>query len=169
MNSTKWISLLSVLVWLNPINIAHAQPPCESAHQTYRKVQQQMRKGQSAVSMARLQERERKAWFAWQRCLENPSVNKRSKRKAKQQSQPSSTKNRKQTNKITQSNYPKVLSNKPLNMKGAFSGDKQQAWLDFYQKPKECLKPKSTQQFAYCIEHARNAQLVFSQSYDENH
>jgi hypothetical protein len=51
-----------------------------------------------------------------------------------------------------------------LIVKAKYQGRKQQAWLDFYQRPEKCRRPKTTQMFAYCLEDERKQQLRFEQS-----
>jgi len=50
---------------------------------------------------------------------------------------------------------------KQVSVKSVIPMRLQQAWLDFYQRPKKCIRPKNTQVFAFCIEHERQSQQQF--------
>lgn len=39
-----------------------------------------------------------------------------------------------------------------VHVKGLFTGEKQQAWLDYYRPAKKCRSPKTTQQFSKCLQ-----------------
>jgi len=39
-----------------------------------------------------------------------------------------------------------------VHVKGLFTGEKQQAWLDYYRPAKKCKSPKTTQQFSKCLQ-----------------
>jgi hypothetical protein len=49
----------------------------------------------------------------------------------------------------------------PLIIKSRYQGKQLQAWLLYYQQPKKCLRPKTTKQFAFCVENRINQQLAF--------
>tara|TARA_R110000787_G_scaffold130058_5_gene241965 strand:+ start:160 stop:699 length:540 start_codon:yes stop_codon:yes gene_type:complete len=56
-------------------------------------------------------------------------------------------------------------SSSPLVVRAKYQGAKLQAWLQFYQAAKVCARPKSTQQFAACVEDKHRQQVEFEKSY----
>ena len=50
-------------------------------------------------------------------------------------------------------------------IKSKFQGDKQIAWLEYYQKPSKCHHPKTLGVFAYCNEDKLQQQNQFSKEY----
>ncbi len=50
-------------------------------------------------------------------------------------------------------------------IKSKYQGDKNIAWLEFYQKPSKCQQPKSLTVFAYCCENKLEQQNRFEQAY----
>jgi hypothetical protein len=46
-------------------------------------------------------------------------------------------------------------------MKSRYEGKQRQAWLKYYQQPKQCMRPKTINQFAICVENRRLQQLSF--------
>lgn len=79
----------------------------------------------------------------------------------------------------TQKNY---AQNKPIpkyrpyrsttskvKVAGRYSGEKQQAWLDYYHSPKGCKSPKSTSKFSKCLVHRDSEAEKFEKVWDEQH
>ncbi|KGJ90474.1 hypothetical protein [Thalassotalea sp. ND16A] len=60
------------------------------------------------------------------------------------------------------------LGRQALTVKGLFEGVKQQAWLDFYQRPKDCRKPKTTSKFSKCLKHRDEAAENFKVHWVKN-
>ena len=52
------------------------------------------------------------------------------------------------------------------NLKGRYKGEKQNAWTLHYKTPKECIKPKSVQAFAVCINHRDAASKIFDKHWE---
>ncbi len=150
---------------------SQAARDCSAEKKSHQSIQNKLRKGGKPSAMSRLQERERKAWLTWWQCQKG-KTKKKAKKKAKK-TQKLSGKTQAQMNqnqrKIIKAKSPTYAENKPLVIKGAFSGAKQQAWLNAYDKPKKCIRPKVMSVFAYCVEHAKKAQEIFDQQYNQKH
>ena len=52
-------------------------------------------------------------------------------------------------------------------IKSKYQGGKNLAWLDFYQKPVRCNRPKSLTAFAYCSENKLEQQTQFEKQYSQ--
>jgi len=130
-----------------------AQQKCTQAMQTLKNHQSLMRKGYSASKGEKLRVKERKLFNAYQKCLTSPPTHSSTK-----------TKKKKTSNSVDYSNAPQIKwQNTSLNFRGRFSGEKQKAWLAYYKQPKQCGKPKSLQDFAWCTEHKRKSSEEFSE------
>ena len=60
-----------------------------------------------------------------------------------------------------------IKYSRSINVRGKFSGEKQDAWLKHYIAPKECANPKTTQQFAMCTEHRNEQATKFSVAWEK--
>lgn len=54
---------------------------------------------------------------------------------------------------------------KPIVIASEFTGAKLAAWLQYYQQPSQCGRPKTTQLFAYCVEQRKQQQVEFEKHY----
>ncbi|QOL26622.1 hypothetical protein LP316_04790 [Thalassotalea sp. LPB0316] len=170
-----WISAVVVIVGFTFTSYSlEAKTHCQQAKAKHQAIQYKLRQGGKGQSVEKLRARERSAWQKWWQCQQSGAkpASKKATKKRK------SAANNHQQRKVSKSKRaaksqitppPVFHRNQSLKLRGAFSGAKQQAWLDHYQKPKKCIQPTSMQVFAYCIEHAREQQAIFSQQYDENH
>jgi hypothetical protein len=70
-------------------------------------------------------------------------------------------------------NIPKVKltsfqTSAAVVVKSHYQGEKLHAWLQFYQQPKKCFRPKTTKQFAFCVEDKITQQLAFESGLGKN-
>lgn len=136
-------------------NNVFSKSKCDQELNNYKHTQIQMKKGQNASSMERLKTKERRLFKALMDCKKNRK--KRESRKSSTAKKPIKT-NYPIKNKAIKINSPsKIFTDSSIEIKGAFKGKKQIAWVDYYRKlmPKECSKPKSIQKFAKCNEHRK--------------
>lgn len=138
-----------------------AKTACDGEKSKHRSLQLKLRQGGKPQSLERLRARERNAWHKWWQCQNGKKS--KPKKKGKLRKPVIAQKPRKVID-----SPPTFIDKRALSIKGAFSGKKQQAWLNYYRKPAKCIAPKSTQTFAYCIEHANKHKDIFSLQYDEN-
>lgn len=144
---------------------AFAKKACQAYRESLQNIQAQQRQGHSAKQSARLQERERKAWQKWQDCKKG-KLSKKTKRKSKTRYVASPLK-ASEIEIVSLKQGSAFNTQQGVRMKADFTGADQQAWLDYYQMPKQCRKPKTTQQFAFCMEDREKQKLVFSQLLSE--
>ncbi|WP_206483346.1 hypothetical protein [Thalassotalea sp. G2M2-11] len=157
----KSFGFIALFLFMLP-NMGWTKQQCQSYLNKFRQVQALQRQGHSNKQARTLASREQKARDQWWQCKQG-KLKPKSKRKV--------------SHKKSQPNTPRVYHDpqaKPLTsytnevvIKGAFSGKKQQDWLDFYQPLAKCKRPRSTQEFAYCMEERRRQQQVFEQQYQK--
>ncbi|MEW6993545.1 hypothetical protein AADZ84_04640 [Colwelliaceae bacterium MEBiC 14330] len=143
-------------------------------------IQAMQRQGYSVKRGQKLRVKEDKARDKWWQC-EHSSLakftakysknTKSSQRKSQNSASKSTAKKtkRKATNKqvindiaITNISFNQTSA---IVIKAKYQGDKQMAWLDFYQKPSKCKQPKNLTVFAFCNENKRKQQSLFEQVY----
>lgn len=136
---------------------------CENYRKKHLAIQNQQKQGHSAKESIRLQEKERVAWQKWQDCKKGKNRTKKKTIKPKRKIYKPT--NNKKTIKFEQDFV--FTTNNALVVKGKYKGKKQQAWLNYYKMPKDCKKPKSTQQFAACLNEKEQQQIAFEKQYVE--
>jgi len=130
-------------------------------------IQSQQRQGNSLKRSINLRKKEDVARKKWWDCKNNKI---KTTKKYKKKNHVKSKYKTKQKNTTTrnahlQPNQHVFSTNNNIFIKGRYSGDKQFKWLAFYQRPKQCARPKTTQVFAYCMEDKLAQQQVFEQQY----
>lgn len=60
------------------------------------------------------------------------------------------------------------FNNSPVTMKTKFKGEKQEAWLEYYRTPPECIKPKKTSVFATCLANRDEIAIKFDEIWESN-
>lgn len=138
---------------------------CESYRKKHLAIQIKQKQGHSAKESIRLQEKERIAWQKWQSCKKG-KFNKKKKTPIKQKRTIGEYKSKVNEKIIKLQQGSAFSTNKSLVVKGKYKGVKQQAWLSYYQIPKGCKKPKSTQQFAACLHEKEQQQIAFEKEYE---
>jgi hypothetical protein len=146
---------------------------CQPYFDKLRNVQSQQKQGHNLKRGESLNKQEAKARNKWWQCEQGHlKIAKKSKKSKK------SKKNKPQNNKIVKQrsltakplitiskvNVKPFQTSAPLVLKSRYQGKQLQAWLLYYQQPKKCLRPKTTKQFAFCVENRRNQQLLFEKN-----
>lgn len=155
--------MLKILITISLLivsNQAFAKSKCEREWNDLKNVQSQMRH----KSTERLRDEEHYRHNEYQKC-----------RKAKEKKTKSYKTNAKYKKAIYQKhsyakNSTKNLTNR-VSLKGKFKEEKQDAWIQFYDKPKECILPESIQVFSKCLsdrdEEAKKFDMKWSVSHNE--
>ncbi|RHW76644.1 hypothetical protein [Colwellia sp. RSH04] len=169
--------LLCLLFSFNVQAKKRCKPLLEKLHQ----IQSLQRSSYSLKRGQSLRAREDKARDKWWQC-EHPSYGKskqvkltsKKKKKQKASKKKAYASHAKKKNKPLAFNFKaKKYANSPFKtdraiaLKSSYQGKMQQAWLNFYQQPEQCLKPKAISTFAYCSEYRIAQKRVFEQSYKE--
>lgn len=156
---------------------------CQSYLDKLRNIQSLQKQGYSLKRGEILNKREIRARKKWWQCERGLlKKNKSSKKKKKKQNKKNKVKMAQAKLQHFSVNLPSNSSKrntekrtvKPLQrsasvvVKSKYQGKKLQAWLQYYQQPKRCFRPKSTKQFAFCVEDRRAQQLTFEQAFDKN-
>jgi hypothetical protein len=138
---------------------------CEPYLDNLRNIQSQQKQGHSLKRGERLNKLETKARKNWWQCEQGKLKKaKRSKNQKKQQKNKIVTRRSLSTislTHVTKENIEPFKTSTPLVMKSRYQGKQLQAWLLYYQQPKKCSRPKTTKQFAFCVENRRTQQLAF--------
>jgi len=162
-NDYRKIAFLSAILWYIPVSYA-GKAQCQSYLDKLRNVQSQQRQAHSFKQGERLNKREAKARKKWWQCerglLKTNKTRKKNKPKptrvAKKYHLPTST----QKTRVKLNQSPFQTSN-ALVIKSRYQGKQLQAWLKYYQQPKQCMRPKTTKKFAFCVENRRLQQISF--------
>jgi hypothetical protein len=154
------MKLITFFIMINLFSLPiFAKIQCESYFNKLQNIQALQRKAHSASASVSLQNRERDAFLLWQRCKKGKIVNKTS--KSKKQTKLVNVKKTQVKKIITLVPGSAFATEKAVIMKADYRGEMQQAWLNYYQSPKKCLQPKSTQIFAFCMEDRYQQKLTF--------
>ncbi len=144
----KVILILAFLIASNPIL---AKSKCEDEWNALKSIQSQMR--QRSTEYLRVEEH--KKHDEYQNCRKGKTNNKNSEGKNSQKKYSTSKKY------YLQKKLRNSFNSSAVNMKTKFKGEKQQAWLDYYTTPKDCISPKSTAKFAKCLDERDNKAIEF--------
>jgi len=159
----RQVTFFSLILLYLPVSYA-GKSQCRPYLDKLRNVQSQQRQGHSFKQGESLNKRETKARKKWWQCERgllkiNKSRKKRKQEKtkvAKKYQLPSYT--QKAGVKLNQSPFQTANA---LVIKSRYQGKQLQAWLKYYQQPKQCMRPKTTKQFAFCVENRRLQQMSF--------
>ena len=163
---------------------ANGKKRCKPFLEKLHNIQKMQRQGYSLKRGQNLRTKEDKARDKWWQC-ENISLAKFTKKqgKKKKSSRKKIQKVATRTPRVTIKSKSKSKSTKrakvrymsssnatfnqtsAIVIKSKYQGDKNSAWLVFYQKPTKCQRPKSFAVFTYCTENKREQQSLFEQSY----
>ncbi|MBU2925033.1 hypothetical protein KO509_09840 [Colwellia sp. C2M11] len=163
----KFVLIVSLIWSFSPNLLAkkHCAPLLEKLHH----VQSLQRNGYSVQEGIRLRKREDAARERWWQCEKGSR-----KKKTKKIKKPTKHKN---SNLSKALNNVNGVKNKDVNVvtpfqssgaiviKSKYQGDKQQAWLKYYQQPEGCIKPTNLSVFAACIEDKQAQRGNFEQHY----
>ncbi|GHF78183.1 hypothetical protein [Thalassotalea marina] len=151
--------ILCCAVFVSLATSAHAtRPECQSLADKLDNIQAQQRLGYGAEKGKKLAEREKKAREKWWNCQNKRTKNKR-KVKKKKQDTPSQASEK--SNSLL--SHPTGPLTNTIRISSKYKGRKQQMWLDYYQQPEQCEKPKRLNIFAFCMEDRQKQQQEFEQ------
>ncbi|NQZ23414.1 MAG: hypothetical protein HRT53_15345 [Colwellia sp.] len=162
-NVYRIFAVFSVFFLYIPASYA-GKTQCQPYLDKLRNVQSQQRQGHSFKRSEALNKRETKARKKWWQCERGLLKTTKSRQNKKQQSTKVIKKHQLATytkkNGVKLNQSPFQTSN-ALVIKSRYQGKQLQAWLKYYQQPKQCQRPKTTKQFAFCVENRRSQQMSF--------
>lgn len=161
--------LISTLVFFTPDS--EAKKRCKPLLEKLHNIQAMQRNGYSSQRGLSLRTREDKARDTWWQCEQGRGVKTKRKTKSKKKKNSKnkssyySATNKKNTRKKISAGTPFKTTN-VIVIKSKYQGGKKQAWLEFYQQPTQCNRPKSLTIFANCSENKRTQRITFEQGYE---
>ncbi|ARD43917.1 hypothetical protein [Colwellia sp. PAMC 21821] len=166
-----FIFCLILMFLLGSFSAIAGKKHCQGYRSKLDNIQNQQRQASSNKRSQSLSNKEAKARDTWWRCETGklkPKLKKKKKKKSKKK-YTSKKKYNKTSSKLAFQKPIKPLvpfaSNNPVVVRSIYQDEKLQAWLLFYKPANMCARPKSTQQFAACVEDKRSQQAKFEQSY----
>ena len=147
-----------------------AKKRCKPLLEKLHKAQMMQRKSYSLKRGQSLREKEDKARDKWWQC-ENSSL---SAFKSKYGTKKKKAKKKKSTTHYVKLNKAKLKLPKKMVtfnhdsaivIKSKYQGDKKLAWLQFYQQPIKCQRPKNINVFAFCSEDKLQQRDAFERKY----
>ena len=166
-----FLFLLSTIILALLVSPAQAKKRCKPLLEKLHNVQAMQRNSYSAKRGQSLRSKEDKARDKWWQC-ENSSRFSKGKNKEKKKAAKKRIKSKKSVTKRSKQSYFAKRSvsapfsgNEVIVIKSKYQGAKKFAWLDFYQQPNKCQRPKSLTVFASCSEDKQAQQLTFEQQY----
>lgn len=168
------VVVLIFLLFVSP-NLP-AKKRCKPLLEKLHNAQMMQRKSYSLKRGQSLREKEDKARDKWWQC-ENSSLSafkskygtKKKKVKKNKKKQKNTSHYAKLNKAILNSSKKRVTFNQDsaIVIKSKYQGDKKLAWLQFYQQPIQCQRPKSINVFAYCSEDKLQQRDIFEQKYTQ--
>jgi len=146
---------------------------CQDYRSKLDNIQAQQRQASSNKRSQSLSTKEAKARDTWWQCETGKLKVKLKKKKQKRSKKKDIQKKQliKQNTKLADHKSYKMIkplmpfaSNNPVVL-AEDQDEKLQAWLSFYQPAQMCARPKSTRQFAACVEDKRRQQAEFEKNY----
>lgn len=165
MTCPKLLLLLIILIVSSPESFAKKR--CKALLDKLHNVQALQRSSYSAKRGVSLRNKEDKAREKWWQC-ETGKVKKTKKKKKKKPSNSSSN-----NQKLTELKTVEIKAGIPFQttqsiaIKEKYLGKKRQAWLKFYQQPKQCQRPKTLSGFAFCSENKQTQRSNFEKQYEK--
>jgi hypothetical protein len=144
---------------------------CKALLTKLQNIQAQQRNGYSVKKGISLQNKADNVRDKWWRCENSSKYSQSGDKKASTNKKSKAKANAKPIKKESSakikasSPIKPFLSSKAVVINSRFQGKKQQAWLEYYQKPEKCRRIKSTQMFAFCVEDKTKQQDQFEQQY----
>lgn len=160
MDLIKLIVFISLLLLFTPVG--EAKKRCKPLLEKLHNIQAMQRNGYSSQRGMSLRAREDKARDKWWQCEQGRGG--KAKKKAKKKSKKHSA-IYKQTRQIKIPVGTPFKTNNVIVIKSKYQGNKKQAWLNFYQQPAHCNRPKSLAVFASCSEDKQAQRINFEQVY----
>lgn len=159
----RMVYILGCAALFTCFDVMATKKACQPYLDKLRNIQAKQRVGHSNKKGRSLVKQEAKFRDKWWQCQQGKLVTKNKKGKSK-------VKNKVVTNKTNTKelykHYQPNMTNQ-LVLKAKYQGQQQQDWLDYYQQPNKCKRPKSTKVFAYCIEDEQQQQLKFERQYQQ--
>lgn len=164
MYQLKFIFIITVIFIFSPISVAkkHCKPLLEKLHN----IQAMQRNGYSSKRGNSLRAREDKARNIWWQCEKGQGKKTKKKNKNKYANKAINDKTKIGKGKNLKADMPFKTSN-PIVIKSKYQGDKMWAWLEFYQQPTRCQRPKNLQVFAFCSQDKQTQREGFEKKYDQ--
>ncbi|MCJ8318981.1 MAG: hypothetical protein MJK12_05065 [Colwellia sp.] len=155
-----WLILPITLLFIS-IN-SYGKNICEKQLNKLHKIQIKQRQGHSLKRSNTLNAQEHKARKQWWECTTSPS--KTTKKRTKSKSKKKTTQSAVNVYKV-KAKVPSFKSSGAIIVKEKYKGKKNFAWLNYYQQPEACKRPKKLSVFARCTEDRQAQQLKFEQTY----
>ena len=163
----KFTLFVSLLCLFSPIT--EAKKRCTPLLEKLHNIQAMQRNGYSSKRGASLRAREDKARDKWWQCEQGRDKKTNKKGQKKRDSKTANHRSKSQkTKSVTQKKIKAgtpFKTNTAIVIKSSFQGDKQRAWLAFYQQPSRCQRPDNLQVFAFCSEDKQRQRQDFEQTY----
>lgn len=151
------LKTLWIIFFLIVTNQSHAKSKCEFEWKQLKSIQSLLRQ----KSTEYLRKKEHEKHNEYQNCRKNKNNSKSSQ----------NTKNNYSDNlQYYASQYKRnTFKNSPIQMKAKFKGEKQEAWIQSYITPKDCIKPKKISKFASCLSNRDIAAEKFNIQWNNKH
>ena len=161
------VIFIGITIILSQVSYA-GKRQCQTYLDKLRNVQSQQKQGHTLKRGESLNKQESKARNIWWKCEQGHLKKTHLSNKQKKQKKSKVPKQQRVT-KASLTQMSKVSlkpfqMTAPLVVKSRYQGKQLQAWLLYYQQPKKCSRPKTTKQFAFCVEDRRNQQRAFEKS-----
>ena len=163
----SFIKFTYIVILLLLAPITEAKTRCKPLLEKLHNIQAMQRSGYSSKRGVSLRAREDKARDKWWQCETGRSkkANKKNKKQSKSTNYRTKiTKIKNVKGKTLKAGTPFKTSNAVV-IKSKYKGDKNRAWLEFYQQPTRCHRPKNLQVFASCSENKQNQREDFENVY----
>ncbi|TMM47704.1 hypothetical protein [Colwellia ponticola] len=181
--------IIIALLTLGYTTSVEAKKRCKPLLAKLHNIQAMQRSGYSLKRGQSLRAREDKARAKWWACEHSSLAKFKEKYGSKSKSESENKSNKKKAEKSTKSAGKSLANNKKhyakknketvkspqkstvfnqhsaIVIKSKYQGDKQRAWLGFYQQPIKCKHPKSMAVFVYCNEDKLKQQDDFEKVY----
>lgn len=157
--------MLTVLLMLCCCNEVVAKKRCKPQLEKLQKIQTMQRHGYSlkrGQSLRKQEDKARKRWWQCEHSTKRSASTKNNKKGKKRKDKSSKVKYKSLKQNLASSPFN---SSQPIVIKSKYHGNKKQAWLSFYQQPKQCQRPKNLTIFAFCSEDKQKQRLSFEQNY----
>jgi type II secretory pathway component PulL len=151
----RLIKVISISILLILSNKVYSTSICEREWNALKSIQSQLRHKSNEY----LRRMEHEKHTKYQNCRKN----KNQKSKKIKKSNNSTQYKRFYTYRETKNPF----ENSPVKMKTKFKGKKQEEWNKYYVTPEDCIKPKTTSQFASCLNDRDREAKRFTELWDE--
>ena len=147
--------------------ISEAKKRCRPLLDKLYNIQALQRHGYNLKKGKKLRARENKARDKWWQCERSSSFKKTKKKKKKSkksQKEKYQKKHKKQSKKMNKVSAP-FSNSQEIEVRSKYPRKKLFLWLNYYQQPKGCHKPKDLATFVFCNEDKLLQQKKFEQDY----